>query len=60
MMAAVEEVVREWMLETASLHDMNVPIAENEAFISKVKEMRGEWETQLQGRMQAARSDKEA
>ncbi|MBT6190508.1 MAG: potassium transporter [Tateyamaria sp.] len=60
MMAAFEEVDRELMLETASLHDMNVPIAENEAFISKVKEMRGEWETQLQGRMQAARSDKEA
>ena len=58
MMDAFEVMDRELMVETASLHDINVPMAENKAFINKVKEMREEWETQLQGRMKAARTDK--
>ena len=31
--------VIEMMIETASLHDMNIPIAQNEAFIAKINEM---------------------
>jgi hypothetical protein len=50
--------VIEMMIETASLHDMNIPIAENEAFIAKINEMRDTWEPQLKDRMQAARSKK--
>jgi hypothetical protein len=46
------------MVETASLHDINVPVAENEAFIGKVNEMRDTWEPQLKGKMNAARSKK--
>ena len=58
MMNAFEEVDREMMVETASLHDINVPVAENEAFIGKVNEMRDTWEPQLKGKMNAARSKK--
>jgi CPA2 family monovalent cation:H+ antiporter-2 len=56
MMQEFEVMDRELMVETASLHDMNIPLVENEAFIAKVNEMREEWEIQLKGRMQAARS----
>ena len=55
MMQEFETMDRELMVETADLHDINVPIAENEAFIAKVNEMRKEWEVQLQGRMRAVR-----
>jgi len=58
MMNAFEEVDREMLVETASLHDINVPVAENEAFIAKVNEMRDTWDPQLKGRMQAAASKK--
>ena len=58
MMNEFEEVDREMMVETASLHDINVPVAENEAFIAKVNEIRDTWEPQLKGRMQAAHSKK--
>ena len=58
MMAAFDEIDRELMIETASLYDINVPIAENEAFIGKVKEMRDEWEAKLAASMQAARTQK--
>ena len=58
MMNAFEEVDREMLVETAGLHDMNVPVAENEAFIAKVNEMRDTWDPQLKGRMQAAASKK--
>ena len=58
MMNAFEEIDRKMMIETASLHDINVPVAENEAFIAKVNEMRDTWEPQLKVRMQAARSKK--
>ena len=58
MMNAFEEVDREMLVETASLHDINVPVAENEAFIAKVNEMRDTWDPQLKGRMQAAVSKK--
>lgn len=58
MMNAFEEVDREMLIETASLHDINVPVAENEAFIAKVNEMRDTWDPQLKGRMQAAASKK--
>ena len=58
MMNAFEEIDRKMMIETASLHDINVPVAENEAFIAKVNEMRDTWEPQLKVRMQAAHSKK--
>ena len=57
-MNAFQEIDFEMMIETASLHDINVPIAENEAFIAKIKEMRDTWEPQLKDKMQAARSKK--
>lgn len=55
MMAEFKAMDRQMMLETAELHDFNTPLAENEAIIAKINEMRDEWETQLTGRMQAAR-----
>ena len=58
MMNAFEEVDRGMLVETASLHDINVPVAENEAFIAKVNEMRDTWDPQLKGRMQTAASKK--
>ena len=54
MMNAFEEVDREMLVEKAGLHDVNVPVAENEAFIAKVNEMRDTWDPQLKGRMLAA------
>ena len=58
MMNAFQEIDFEMMIETASLHDINIPIAQNEAFIAKINEMRDTWEPQLKDRMQAARSKK--
>jgi len=58
MMNTFEEIDREMLIETASLHDINLPVAENEAFIAKVNEMRDTWEPQLKARMQAAGSRK--
>ena len=58
MMNTFEEIDREMLIETAGLHDINLPVAENEAFIAKVNEMRDTWEPQLKARMKAAGSRK--
>ena len=58
MMNAFQEIDFEMMIETASLHHIDVPIAKNKAFIAKINEMRDTWEPQLKDRMQAARSKK--
>lgn len=56
MMEAFEEMDRQMMVEVADLHDINIPIAENEAVHAKINEMRADWEAQLRGNMDAIRS----
>lgn len=56
MMAAFEEIDRKMMVEVSELHDINVPIAENEAILTKINAERETWEAQLMGHMQAIRN----
>lgn len=55
MMETFEKMDRQMMVEVADLHDINIPIAENEAVHAKVNEMRADWEAQLKGSMDAIR-----
>lgn len=56
MMAAFEEADRQIMVDVAELHDINVPMAENEAVLAKINAERETWEAQLMGHMQAIRN----
>ena len=60
MMDVFEQADRRMMLETAELHDVNTPLAENQAAIDKINEMREEWQEQLQKGMHAARTGADA
>ena len=55
MMSEFETTDHQMMLDTAELHDPDTPLAENQAVIDRVNEMRDEWEGQLGERMRAAR-----
>lgn len=55
MMHEFEKADRQMMLETAGLHDIDTPLAENQAMIQRVAEMREEWEDALADRMKGAR-----
>ena len=48
-----ETLDRSSMIEVADLYDVNIPPVENEPYMRKVRELMGEWEAQLSGRMQA-------
>ncbi|MDH3621824.1 MAG: NAD-binding protein, partial [Gammaproteobacteria bacterium] len=51
MVAAFEEMDRHMMLDLAECYDIEIPIAENEPFKARYREMRDEWEQELKGRM---------
>ncbi len=55
MMREFEATDRQMILNTAELYDPDTPLAENQAVIDRVNEMRDEWEGQLSERMRAAR-----
>jgi len=54
MMNEFDVTDREIMREMAELHDVNTPMAENEAALSRFAEMRDLWEEKLKARVQAA------
>lgn len=51
MTSAFNELDRELMLQAAEHYNPEVPAEENEAYISKIRESRGGWETQLSERL---------
>ena len=51
MMESFEEVDRKMMVELADLYDVEVPLAENQAFLDRFHELRGGWERELKGKM---------
>ena len=57
MMQEFDKMDREIMLDLANLHDIDVPIAENEPFKARFREMRDEWQHELKGRMGLTRPD---
>lgn len=57
MLDEFESLDRKTMIELAELYDINIPVHENEAYTSRVREMVGDWEEQLRGRMQDAQKD---
>ena len=57
MMQEFEGMDRRIMIDLAELHDSDIPIAENEPFKARYREMRDEWEHELKGRMGLTRPD---
>lgn len=53
MIDAFREMDRDSMLLAAEHYDPNIPTLENDAFIAKVRETRGDWEAELTTRMEA-------
>ena len=53
MVEAFNEVDRSSMLLAADHYDPAIPAFENEAYMSAIKEMRGDWEAELDKRMKA-------
>lgn len=51
MMGVFEDMDRSVMVELASLYDLDTPLADNEPYLEKVREMTDEWERQLKGKM---------
>jgi CPA2 family monovalent cation:H+ antiporter-2 len=51
MMRHFEEMDREMMVDLADLHDIEVPVSENEPFKARFRDMTDEWERELKGRM---------
>ncbi len=55
MIDAFDAHDQENMLAVAGIHQVNVPVHENEAYVSKIREMRGEWEAKLREQLDAIR-----
>lgn len=53
MVEAFNEMDREAMIKVADAYDITIPAHENEAFVSRVREMIIEWEPELQKRISA-------
>ena len=51
MMRHFEEMDREMMVDLADLHDIEVPVSENEPFKARFRDLTDEWERELKGRM---------
>lgn len=54
MLVAFEQMDRQVMVELADLYDIDIPIAENQAYLERARAMRDDWEKQLQGQMRDA------
>jgi len=57
MMRVFEEMDREIMIDLADVYDIDIPIAENEPFKARFREMTDEWERELKGRMGVTRPE---
>ena len=55
MVAEFDASDREVMLELAELHDINIPMVENEAYMQRVSEMMEVWQEQMAGRVYNAK-----
>ena len=51
MMESFEDMDRKMMVELADLYDVEVPLAENKAFLDRFHELRDGWERELKGKM---------
>ncbi|MBZ0130748.1 MAG: cation:proton antiporter [Rhodobacteraceae bacterium] len=51
--AEFEDMDRATMVELAELYDIDIPIADNQPYVDKVKELMADWEQQLKGRIAA-------
>ncbi|MBT8475688.1 MAG: cation:proton antiporter, partial [Alphaproteobacteria bacterium] len=60
MMQEFEKMDRHIMVDLADLYDIDVPIAENEPFKARFREMTDEWEQELKGRMGLTRPEDQA
>lgn len=59
ILSEFDEGDREVMLDLAELHDINIPMFENEAYMKRVDEMMEAWEEQLAGRIADITDDRE-
>ena len=55
MAAAFDETDRRSMVEVADVYDPAIPVAENEAYIAKVRKITGEWQPALHKQMEEIR-----
>ena len=55
MAAAFDETDRRSMVEVADVYDPAIPVAENEAYVAKVRKILDEWGPEMQKRMQEIR-----
>jgi CPA2 family monovalent cation:H+ antiporter-2 len=60
MVEAFSEMDASGMLLAAEHYDPAVPTTENEAYINRIREMRGDWEAELAGKMGAIMSEKKS
>ncbi len=51
MVQAFNDMDRRSMLEVADLYDPAIPVMENEAYVERIKEIRGPWQDQLNKQM---------
>jgi CPA2 family monovalent cation:H+ antiporter-2 len=56
MAAAFDETDRRSMVEVADVYDPAIPVAENEAYIAKVRKILDEWGPEMQKKMQEIRN----
>lgn len=56
MAAAFDEMDRAAMVEVADTYDPAIPVAENEAYVAKVRKIQSEWGPELQKRMMEIRN----
>ncbi len=56
MAAAFDETDRRSMVEVADVYDPAIPVAENEAYVAKVRKILDEWGPEMQKKMQEIRN----
>ncbi|MEM7660866.1 MAG: cation:proton antiporter [Pseudomonadota bacterium] len=59
MTDAFNEMDRKAMIEVADAYDITIPAAENEEYISRIREMQGHWEAELRDRISKILDDEE-
>ena len=60
MTEAFTDIDRQFMVSVAEHYDPAIPILENEAYVTSVREFRGNWQADLTAKMEAIMSEKKA
>ena len=60
MTEAFTDIDRQFMVSVAEHYDPAIPILENEAYVTSVREFRGNWQADLTTKMEAIMSEKKA